>query len=144
MNREKAPLYRKYNKRAWGYHHSSFRDDRNSKEVKYFEGAHRSMPRSRAGYDYTPLFRFLLSKVGQEWDGIFSEAVSRLDKQVPIFWIVDLHFKNGARGVTGIGESTYYSKLTVRDGILEIADREAPLPVKYCNCCTHTFNGVPY
>ncbi len=144
MNRAKPPLYRKYNKTAWGYHQSSFRDDRNTKELKGFEGTHRSMPRSRAGYDYTPLYRFLLSKVGQSWDEVFSEAVGRLDKQEPVFRLVDLHCQGGTAGTVGMGESTYYSRLTVQDGILVVADPLAAPPEKRCTCCTWTFNGVPY
>lgn len=43
------------------------------------------------GMDYTPLFQFLLSKVGQPWNEVHSEAVSRLDKEAPIFYPVALH-----------------------------------------------------
>ena len=37
------------------------------------------------------MFKFLLSKVGADWDSIFSEAKRRLDKPEPIFWMVALH-----------------------------------------------------
>lgn len=47
--------------------------------------------RARHGRDYTPLFRFLLSKVGGDWDAIHAEAVSRLDTPEPIFWLVALN-----------------------------------------------------
>jgi len=44
----------------------------------------------RRGLDYTPLYRFLLSKVGADWDDVHSEAVSRLDEEYPIFFVVAL------------------------------------------------------
>ena len=148
MDRQKEPLYRKYNKLARGFHHTTlggeFRHERNSKAMKNFEGSTKSMGRTREGYDYTPLFRFLLSRVGCDWDEVFSEAVQRLDKQEPIFWMVDLHFKAGEYGFVNIGESAHYSKLTVINGVLVIADENAIAPPKSCTYCTHTFNGKPY
>ena len=122
MDRPKKPLYRKYNKLARGFHHNTpggeFRHERNTSEMKAFEGTHKSIGRTREGFDYTPLFKFLLSKVGQKWDDVFSEAVKRLDKQDPIFWLVDLDFQRGVKGLVNIGEASYYSKLTVVDGVL--------------------------
>lgn len=148
MNGLKKPLYRKHNKLAKGFHHHSlggdFRHLRNTKGFKNFEGTHQSIGRTREGYDYTPLFKFLLSRVGGNWDAIFSEAVNRLDKQEPIFWLVDIQFRQGEYGVVRIGESTYYSKLTVQNNKLIIADPNATPPDKSCTCCTHTFNGTVY
>ncbi len=148
MKGHKEPLYRKYNKVARGFHHNApggeYRYERNSKAMNNFEATHKSIHRTRAGYDYTPLFRFLLSKVGQNWDDVFSEAVSRLDKQEPVFWLVDLNLENNDDGVVRIGEHSYYSKLTVKDGLLTRADEAAEAPAKSCTCCTHTFNGKPY
>ena len=148
MNQVKEPLYRKYNKLARGFHRNTpggeFRHQRNTKELKNFEGTQMSIGRTREGYDYTPLFKFLLSRVGRNWDTIFSEAVSRLDKQEPIFYLVDLQFKQGDYGVVRIGESSYYSKLTVQDDLLIIADPDATAPAKLCTCCTHAFNGTAY
>lgn len=103
-----------------------------------------SIRKTREGFDYTPLFKFLLSRVGRNWDEVFSEAVQRLDKQEPIFWLVDLYFEKGDYGVVRIGESSYYLKLTVQNDLLVIADPEATAPAKLCTCCTHTFNGVAY
>ncbi|MBS1586493.1 MAG: hypothetical protein JSS82_13210 [Bacteroidetes bacterium] len=148
MNRVKKTLYRKYNKLARGFHHNSlggeFRHQRNTKGLKNLEGSQMSIGRTSEGYDYTPLFRFLLSRVGRNWDEVFSEAVQRLDKQEPIFWIVDLHFEQGDYGVVRIGESSHCSKLTVQNDLLVIADPEATAPAKSCTCCTHTFNGIAY
>lgn len=148
MNSAKPPLYRKHNKLAYLFRHrsapGSFRHDRNTKALQRFEGSHRSMARSREGYDYTPLYRFLLSKVGHNWDDVFSEAVSRLDKQEPVFRLVDLHYHTGMPGTVRLGENSYYTRLTVHDGILVVADPHAQPPEKRCTCCTWTFNGVPY
>jgi len=47
--------------------------------------------RQQRGLDYTPLFFFLLSKIGQHWDEVYSEAISRLDRPDPIFWMVAQH-----------------------------------------------------
>ena len=148
MNRPKTPVYRKYNKTAFNFHLNTpggeFRNERNTKQMKRFEGDHRSIRRTKEGYDYTPLFKFLLSKVGQTWDDVFSEAVSRLNKQDPVFWLVDLNYEAGQTPTVRIGESSYYSRLTVEDGILIKADPNAAIPAKTCTCCTHTFNGVVY
>lgn len=32
-------------------------------------------------FDDTPLFRFLLSRVSQDWPAVHAEAVSRLDRE---------------------------------------------------------------
>jgi hypothetical protein len=109
-----------------------------------FEGAHKSIRKTHGGYDYTPLYRFLLSKIGERWDAVYSEAVRRLDKNNPIFYLVDLYFDGGSEGVVKMGESTHYSKLTVRNGILVKVDENAQPPIKSCTCCTHTFNGRAY
>ena len=148
MKKTKAPLYRKYNKLAVGFHRNQpggeYCRDRNSKAMNRFEGSRKAMGRTREGYDYTPLFKFLLQKVGKEWDAVFSEAVARLDKQSPIFWLVNLHFDARSPAVVRLGESSYYSTLVVENGVLRIADEHVQPPSKNCTCCTHTFNGVAY
>ena len=47
--------------------------------------------KQQRGLDYTPLFKFLLKKVGSNWDDVYSEAVSRLDRPDPIFWLVAIN-----------------------------------------------------
>lgn len=140
-------LYRKKNAKARGVFHNSggdFSNTRNGKEknsstVKMKKDVHR-------GLDYTPLFRFLLSKVGKNWEEVYKEAQSRLDREEPIWWIVgedDL----GAKEYVRIGESTYYSRLTVdENGLLQKVDKTfGPQSLEpTCPCCTHTFNGVPF
>lgn len=148
MDRPLTPLYRKHNKLARCFCYcspgSDFRHERNSKAMRNFNGLRLSIRRTHEGYDYTPLFKFLLSHVGHNWDKIFSEAVGRLDKRAPIFWQVDIHFRKGDSGIVRIGGNSYYSKLTVVDDMLVLADPTAEAPARSCTCCTHSFNGVPY
>lgn len=71
----------------WGRHGKQADDE----QLPLRESMH---GRIQHGMDYTPLFQFLLSKVGQPWNEVHSEAVSRLDKPAPIFYLVALHRKN--------------------------------------------------
>ena len=90
MNREKPKLYRKVNTKAKGVRHDfggDFKDSRNSKGETFQQAKGTMFGTKERGLDYTPLFKFLLSKVGSNWNEVFSEAKSRLDKQEPIFWI---------------------------------------------------------
>lgn len=143
----KKPLYRKVNSRARGAFHGTgraARHDRNTKAAGQSGAMHGSMHSGqRHGLDYTPLFRFLLSRVGQDWAKTHAEALSRLDSEEPIFHLV-------ARGeddrypFVRYGEASYYSGLFVDDaGLLQKVD--PTLGVEdfrpWCSCCTHTFNG---
>ena len=139
----KKPLYRKVNTTTHGVWHGHGDDYKNTRS----NGGSTSMKQGvRRGLDYTPLFKFLLSKVGESWDDVHSEAVSRLDKQEPIFWMVAKSY-DAANEVVGLGENAYFSGLFIDEaGILRIVNPSLnessfkPL----CKCCTHTFNGVPY
>ncbi len=144
----KEPLYRKVNTKARGvWHHkgSDAKYDRNTKK-----GLASSLKQGiQRGLDYTPLYRFLLSKVGKSWDDVYSEAVSRLDKEEPIFYMVDLNTEHEnpiyPSDYTNIGESGKWSKLIVDDnGILQLKNPNLKNEDFYpsCHCCTHTFNGV--
>ncbi len=150
MRTSKPPLYRKVNTTAHGVHHNfggDFRDARrsvNDSEVgSYVRGMRKGV---RRGLDYTPLFRFLLSRVGRKWDEIYSEAIARLDRNDPIFWLVALH-EDDAQAYIRTGEATYFSGLKVDpEGFLRVVDPTAGpgTLVPQCPCCTHTFNGVPF
>lgn len=102
--------------------------------------------RQRHGLDYTPLYRFLLSRVGEPWSTVHSEAVARLDSEEPI-WLLVARNPAEERAVVRCGESAYFSGLKVgADGRLE---KVAPdLSVENlnpsCDCCTHTFNGIRF
>ncbi|MGP0846086.1 hypothetical protein, partial [Serratia sp. CY83965] len=96
----------------WGRHGKQADDE----QLPLRESMH---GRIQHGMDYTPLFQFLLSKVGHPWNEVHSEAVSRLDKPAPIFYLVALHRKNW-RSYVCCGESSYYSGLCVDErGILQ-------------------------
>ena len=125
----------------------SYSDERNTKKNKETKGSRQSMHgNQKRGLDYTPLFKFLLSKVGKKWDEVYSEAVSRLDKPEPIFWMVALH-EHEKQSCVLIGQSSYYSVLYIDEqGCLQIVDPEM-WPSSFapsCKCCTHTFNGVSF
>ncbi|NMM48908.1 hypothetical protein [Marinigracilibium pacificum] len=146
MDRNKKPLYRKVNTRARGVHHDFGGDFKNSrhKKAETSEQTKGSMHgKKERGLDYTPLFRFLLSKVGKDWDEIFSEVKSRLNKTEPIFWLVALD-ENDKKDYVRVGNSTYFSgmyvditnKLQLSNPELKAKDLEP-----FCDCCTHTLNG---
>lgn len=141
----KKPLYRKVNTRARGVRHRTggdYRHERNTKNADQRRGSMHGT--TQRGLDYTPLFRFLLSKVGEPWDAVHSEAVARLDRPDPIFWMVALH-EADRKPMIRVGESTYYSGLFVdEDGRLQRVDPTlGPEDITPgCTCCTHTFNGV--
>lgn len=146
MDREKPKLYRKVNTKARGVHHlfgGDFKDTRNSKGESVQQVKGTMFGTKQRGLDYTPLFKFLLSKVGSNWDEVFSEAKSRLDREEPIFWIVALH-RDDKKDYVRVGESTYFSGLFVDDDeILQLVNPnlKAVGMTPSCNCCTHTFNG---
>lgn len=145
----KKPLYRKVNTRTHGVRHRTggdYRHERNAKAPTIRTARGSMHGKERRGRDYTPLFRFLLSKVGEPWDEVHREAVARLDRSDPIFWLVALR-EDERREVVRVGESTYYSGLFVDDaGILRkvTPDLTAEDLTPSCACCTHTFNGVRF
>jgi hypothetical protein len=147
---EKSPLFRKVNTTAHGVHHrvgGDFRDQRKRDAAGHSEKPRQGMHgRKHRGLDYTPLFRFLLSKVGQEWNSVYSEAIARLDRSEPIFWLVALHAAD-ERDYVRTGESSYFSGLRVdSNGTLQIVNPliDAGSLAPLCKCCTHTFNGVRF
>lgn len=147
---KKPLLYRSVNTRTHGVHHGScfaYRYERHTKSAKRSLSKRASMhSHQRHGFDYTPLFRFLLSKVGQPWDKVFSQANARLDRPEPVFWMVALH-ENDKDEYVRIGESSYYSGLWVDEaGLLQKVNPQlTPEQMKPgCDCCTHTFNGVVF
>lgn len=102
--------------------------------------------KKQRGLDYTPLYRFLISKVGKNWDEVFSEAISRIDKSDPIFWMVALT-EDQKQDILRTGDSTYFSGLFVDEsGLLQIVNPNIkPEDLKpFCTCCTHTLNGIRF
>jgi len=151
MNKEIKMLYRKDNTKARGHINQSVKHARYDRNTK--EGLKKSMltakGSTKSGRDYTPLFMFLLSKVGQKWDVVFSEAASRLDDKDAVWYVVAQYEeeKNGEDGVICTGESSYFSQLCVDDdGFLQKVNPNFSNEMLYpsCPCCTHTFNGKPF
>lgn len=146
---EKKPLYRRVNRTAHGAPHGhggEARDERHSKASKRSEAKAKGMgPKHRHGLDYTPLYKFLLSKVGEDWDAVHAEAVSRLDEEDPI-WHLVARSADDARPIVRVGESSYFSGLCVDqdDRLALVAPEIGPEDIyPLCPCCTHTLNGQP-
>jgi hypothetical protein len=146
MNRPKKPLYRKVNTRARGVRHNfggDFKYSRNTKRDTLEQVKGSMHGKKERGLDYTPLFKFLLSKVGEDWSEVFSEGNSRLDKTEPIYWIVALNEEDKEEYIR-VGESSYFSGMYVDDdGKLRLVnpELEAKDMKPFCDCCTHTLNG---
>ena len=147
----KALLYRKVNTRARGVRHRTGGDFRHERHTKRgadatADGRGTMHGTVRRGLDYTPLFRFLLSKVGARWTDVHREAVARLDCEEPIFWMVALR-EEDRRDVVLLGERTFFSGLYVdADDVLRVVNpalRASDMEL-LCTCCTHTFNGVRF
>jgi hypothetical protein len=149
-NMQKPHLYRSVNTRTHGVNHGSYRAyryERHTKKEQRALSTHGSMhSHQRHGFDYTPLFRFLLSKVGHPWDQVFSEAKSRLDRPEPVFWMVALH-ESDKQEYVRTDENSYYSGLWVDEaGLLQkVNPRLTPEQMKpFYDGYTHTFNGVVF
>ncbi|SFU20913.1 hypothetical protein SAMN04489724_0386 [Algoriphagus locisalis] len=146
MKREIKPLFRKVNTKARGVRHEFGGDFKNSRNKK---GETREVTKGsmhgkvERGLDYTPLFRFLLSKVGLAWETVFREAESRLDKTDPIYWVVAIN-EEDKQDYVRVGESSYFSGMFVdENGILQLTDPALTAKdlTPFCTCCTHTLNG---
>ncbi|AXK72899.1 hypothetical protein DWG18_11845 [Lysobacter sp. TY2-98] len=147
----KQPLYRRVNTRTHGVRDhdrgGEFRHTRNAKNPEHDFVTQASMgAETNRGVDYTPLYRFLLSRVGRPWEETYREAVSRLDRPEPVFWMVAKQ-REDARDVVRTGHSSYFSGLYVGDdGLLHRTDPslDEHSLAPDCRCCTHTFNGVRF
>lgn len=142
----KKPLYTKINKTARGLNHlggGEYRHERHKKVQP--EGNRKSMyRRDKCGYDYTPLYKFLLSKVGQDWTGVHSEAVARLDQEDPIFRMVAILEKD-RQDIVHVSDFSYFSGLYVdENNILQKVNPNVGLNDihVWCTCCTYTLNGI--
>lgn len=147
MGHEKEPLYRRVNTRTRGVAHGGG-DYRWSRHARREDRASRGAMGShqRHGLDYTPLFRFLLSRVGGDWTQVHREAVSRLDRAEPIFWLV-ARSEAERQPYVRIGGTSYFNGLFVDDdNRLCLVDPDLRIEdlTPSCACCTHTLNGVPF
>ena len=143
-------LFRRVNTKARGVHHrfgGDYRHQRHTKREAHSDATRQSMHGEvQRGLDYTPLFKFLLSRISCDWNSTHAEAVARLDRPEPIFWVVALHEQDRKESVR-IGQSSYYSGLYVDSaGKLQAVNPDlGPSSLSpQCGCCTHTFNGVRF
>lgn len=155
MSYEKKPLYRKENSKARGCNHMTGPDAKHQRGTKL--GIQKNMKQGKQrGLDYTPLFRFLLSKVGQDWTAVYKEAKSRVLDESEIFYMVQdekpirpyVRFERELTVSTYFtyGESTHFSRLFVdENNILQKVDPNLKNEdfAPSCPCCTFTFNGKP-
>lgn len=138
--KQKEPLYRKVNSKALRCRHNKGENYRMARNTKHEESSKMKQGVQR-GLDYTPLFKFLLSKVGEDFDSVFSEARSRVDKVDPIKWMI-VESKDNEQSFRN--ENAFFNTLYVDENNklqkvnpnLTVNDFTAK-----CDCCTHTFNG---
>ena len=152
---QKKPIYRKLNE-VGTYGHleplTKYRFDRHKKTPV---GNKMRTKHKEFRYDYAPLFRFLLSKVGQPWEPIFQECQSRLNDIKPLMrmvvnvnergLVVDRNPDGNMEKYCFMGEMSAWSTLYVDEvGLLQFVDKdyvktdENPYPEQ-----TFTFNGIP-
>lgn len=172
MKFDKKPLYRKIrNNESFAHYHNRnwqrYKHSRNTKKVFVDDevvglknNTEKMSSHNTNGYDYTPLFKFLQSKVGQNWNEIYSEAKSRLDKEEPIWWIVQkTKLIDGKRlslnhhptcylqpielfSISRIGESTYWRGLYIdENNVLQYIDKNATYELHKYDHWTHTLDG---
>jgi hypothetical protein len=130
-------LYRKVNTKARHVYHHFGGNAKNSRNTK--TGMSTKMKKDvNRGLDYTPLFRFLLSKIGQNFDQVYSQAVKRLDVDDPIFWMVD-----AKREYFKMDKAIYPTLIVDENGNLQQTNPNLTNTdfAPSCDCCTHTFNG---
>lgn len=140
------PLYRRVNTRTRGVRHGkggAARWTRNTKPGRTRDSFRQGL---RHGLDYTPLYRFLLSRVDQPFPPTHAEALARLPEEAPI-WHLVARPGTPPQDYVRTGESTYFSGLYVdQDDILRKTDPtiDETTLAPSCACCTHSFNGTPF
>lgn len=150
--KELKPLYRKvrnnesYNKQHNG---TDYKHTRNTKkQILDEDGSYclkqnetMSKQRSSNGYDYTPLYKFLHSKEGKDWDSVYSEAKLRLDSDEAIWHIVETESDLIPHSISRTGESQYYHSMYIdNENKLRFIDKSETI-TPTCKCCTWTLNG---
>lgn len=85
MNKMKTNLFRKVNTKTYNVAHNFGEDFKRFIKIEENQNKGKMKRNIERGLDYTPLFKFLLSKVGENWYDVFNEAKSRLNKTEPIF-----------------------------------------------------------
>ncbi|MBR1513419.1 MAG: hypothetical protein IJ622_03920 [Bacteroidales bacterium] len=166
---EKKPLYRKVNKithngvRYYCQETDRYRNERHKKRDVLPTRLPIKRKQSRHENDYAPLYKFLLSRVGYNWEEVFRECVSRLDKTDPIFdMVVNVNQKGVVVDTTvkypeGLPKEfhdfracddsqTYWSTLRVDDnGLLQYVDENYIIDIndELFGTLTASWNGHP-
>jgi hypothetical protein len=141
---EIKPLYRTINTRTHHVRHNSGQDSKHDRNTK--NGMGKSMKRdTNRGLDFTPLYIFLISKIGKNYDDVYSEALSRIPKSEKE--VIDHLFEDGQDKhfpYVRCGEHSYFSRLTVdKNGLIQKFYPDLTINDIYpsCDCHTHTFDG---
>jgi glutathione peroxidase-family protein len=130
--KEGIQLIRKVNRKSSFEKSQHYRYIRHTKAQLAFDGNFQPMKRSKKnGVNYHPLFQWLLSKVGQNWDKVYSEACKRVPQEFreTIFYMVNTHAikKDGIvvdskgqalHSTFRFGEARHFKQLYVNKGIL--------------------------
>lgn len=101
-NECKKPLYRKVSKTTHnGFEHADYGYNERSRYARHTKrGIKKGMStqqdsRGHGLYDYTPLFKFLLTQEGKDWSKVWDECMHRLNTTEPVGWMVINIYKNG-------------------------------------------------
>ena len=145
MGKDIKPLWRKMNKEIRGVERVGSKYDKGTKN-----GTRKSMSSSGNDKDYRPLYKFLLKHVGENFDDVCSQIYDRIDDRERIWDIVDKQLSGDVYGrsdVCRVEESSYYSVLIIdENNNLQLKNPNLRIEHLFpsCDCCTHTFNGIPY
>lgn len=161
-NKKDFLLYRKENRkpsigRILYKKGSKYKYSRKSKDsiMKYKEGFSykESMKNTKSGnitdgYDYTPLFMFLLKNIGKDFDLILKDINGRINSFEPLYWIVDKTvtrelIENGlCLDYVRIGECSSYSRLWIdeENKLQKVNPKLSNRKKWYCGF-TETHNG---
>ena len=72
------------------------------------------------GLDYTPLYKFLLFKVGRKWDEVYSEAIARLDKKNQFFGWLQFTIKIVKITFVQVNPATSVACMLMRKGLCRL------------------------
>ena len=115
--------------------------------MRQFDGRHLPMGSAKCyymkhGYDYTPLFRYLLSRVGDLWEDIYTYVKPRLNTTEAIWIMVSRSGYPQESSYFCLSEGSYWSQLWIDDeGRLQRVDPTQANASPGCWCHTYSFNG---
>lgn len=148
---EEKPLYRKEKKTGLMTQYyvnrgGEYRWER-SKSVtpnRVYDALKQQMKSRKLGMDWQPLYNFIMSNVGCNYDETYSKALKRCNKFRDEFNKHWAYLFNDDRDIVRLGENTYYSALTIDEfNNIQIRNTGAE-PIKggsFSFGYTHSFNG---